>query len=192
MLAKLLRFVAADQRLALRHRQLRLQMRADEPKPVFRRDLHGHIEKAAPHFVHLAVDLVRHIRRGHPRDDRKPAEQREVALQIRGLHIFEIRVAQARLVESRFEIFETIRRAHLANAEDVRIDFPDDPHQRVDLRLRLRMRGIFLPLTGGLRIHVVPHIVLADDDLARRRAHERGHSDPHEDDHERGNLHRGQ
>src|SRR4051812_42700955 len=97
-------------------------MRADEAQLV--RVVHAYrdIEKAALHFLRRAVELVRNVRDGMPRDDREAGEQREVRVGVRPGYVLEIREAEPRLAEPLLEVLELLHAPHLAHAEDVGVE----------------------------------------------------------------------
>ena len=167
MRAKFLRFVAAHEGLAFRDGELRLEMRAHEPQLIVGIHLHGHVEKAAPDFLRLSVQVEWNVRRGVPRDDGEAADEREVTVRVRGLDVFGVGVAEAGVGEAFLEILEAIRRSHFAHAEDVRIDVLDDLDERGDFGFGLGVRCIFVFRALRFLVHVIPHVVLADHDLLR-------------------------
>ena len=115
-------------------------MRADHAELVVGRDLDGHVEEAAAHLFRLAVEFKGHVGLRISRHDGEAADEREMAVGVRGLKVFGIHVAKPGGGEPLFEVLEPLRRTHLADAENVGVDLLDHADERCDGRFRLGLR----------------------------------------------------
>ena len=101
-------------------------------------------------------------------NDRIPACQRKMPLLVGSLHVFEIGIAESGLLQAIFKILELSRRAHFANAQNIRVDFTDDLDERVDFLFRL-WREHALAAVAPFHAEIVFEIVSRNHDFTGLR-----------------------